>query len=730
MIVEKIKNIIWLNNFDDFESCDLESLTFDEYKKIIVDISIFFSSRYFYYFPLTQVHLLVKFIKLIFEKKKCFDQIEDFHYKILIKLLMKEEKENENEEKKENEEDSYSYIIKRFIIIDCLSDTLSKEKLNFYNQENNTSILKLLLKFCKNNLLLKTLHNKGMDFLNVEGLNPYYYVLKNSDSINLTIETLYSLKVPLPKNYWSYVFKEIIYGRLNEEKNFLLKLQDKQFIVDNDTKECVWNLIIKNKAYHVIRFIPKEFYKPYTLNKKTLLEEIIDANDFLFVAYLDNNIMKLLDNEKDIIKLLSYLFRDKKNIEKFYLKYLLNIMKNFHKLEKKNHKDAILAYKSWENQKDLIKQQLIFFEINDEIIIETLNSLEESNFIFLFELITKYLNKEENKFQNEIENSSKIQIKLFTEESFQKFKEEFNDSKNDVLKNFINKHNNYQNFQNKTLASASNFLEKIEKLYETFPHFEEVIKHIENIMILQNKGDKSFYIPPLLLGGSPGVGKTFFCETISKLVDTNFELLNMESMSANFILTGSNSQWRDAIPGKIFKTLFNKDNKSMNPIFLLDELEKAGGDERYNVINSLLPLLERYTAKNFKDECIPLNIDASYIIWIATANDIDKLTAPIKSRFDIFSVPNPTPNQRKLLIKGIYQSIRNNNTWGNYFSENLPEETLGVLAKLMSPGVARDLRKAITMACSKAVKEETNIILPSHIERYEEEDVMPWDAII
>ena len=116
---------------------------------------------------------------------------------------------------------------------------------------------------------------------------------------------------------------------------------------------------------------------------------------------------------------------------------------------------------------------------------------------------------------------------------------------------------------------------------------------------------------------------------------------------------------------------------------MLDELEKAGGDSRYGVMNSLLSLLERYTAKKFKDECIPLEIDASYIVWFATANDLDKLTAPIKSRFDIFSVPNPTPTQRKSLIKGIYNTVRENNSWGHYFEEKLPEESLDILATLL-----------------------------------------------
>jgi len=317
---------------------------------------------------------------------------------------------------------------------------------------------------------------------------------------------------------------------------------------------------------------------------------------------------------------------------------------------------------------------------------------------------------------------------LVSDESIEKYKKINASSTNDTIKTFINNINTkVVPVKNKKLALASNLLNNIDELYKTFPHFEEVIDHIKNIMILQEKGDKTFYIPPLLLGGGPGVGKTFFCNTLSKLVNTHFEMISMESVSANFILTGSSAFWSNGSTGKIYDVLMNPDIETMNPIFLLDEIEKAGGDHRYSVINSLLPLLERYTAQKYKDECISLEIDASYIIWLATANEIDKLSAPIRSRFDIISIPNPTPIQRKSLIGGIYKSIRQNNSWGNYFSEILPEESLDLLAMLMAPGAARDLRKTITLACSKAIVDNSNIILPKHIESYDTGQIMPWD---
>jgi len=277
------------------------------------------------------------------------------------------------------------------------------------------------------------------------------------------------------------------------------------------------------------------------------------------------------------------------------------------------------------------------------------------------------------------------------------------------------------------LVKAPILLEKIDSLYSSFPHFEKIIEHIEELTLLQREGDNTFYVPPLLMAGGPGTGKTFFCHTLSSLINTHFEVVNMEGLSSNFFFKGSHRTWSNAEAGFIFNILTNEDIHNLNPIFLLDEIDKTTGSEQYNPLNSLLPLLERYTAKKFKDEYIPIEIDASHIVWFATANNIDKLSSPIKSRFDIFQVPNPTLPQRKVLIKEIYNSIRSNNSWGGYFSTEVPNESLDILANIMTNGGVRDLRKLITTAFAKAKKDNNKEITPCYIEKYSQQEKMPWD---
>lgn len=821
--MELINNVLDSKVKKDFTLLDLTAITLTEYENMLIyRVGKLNTNEY----QLRDCNLLIDFMKAFLEQRRNENvQVEHIHHELLLHWLTHHQKDN-----------LISVLVGKELV-EFLSLTISSEKINEYNQETQNSVLKQLLLRYENVSVFKILLNYGLIITDIEGLNPYYYVLSNGTAIasssysnNVTVQFLHTNGVPLPNHYWSYVFNGIIKEKIKPEKNYLLTLHDKEFILSNKTKLSVWNSIIRRKKYDLIKYLSEDMYKPYTIENKTLVRELLNNNDLLFLATVRGKVLKLVDDETELYKLWDdFLSKEtsKKEFVHTYYNMLINILKESEDNEAKKiihkhnelHKDreknqlfivlnAIqnylynnkesstdkLDYEYYENVDGLIKiyktrrdfptelksniqsyltslpgyqefapkqsdstvnsyKQDMDYVFNDCVIDEVFEEEEhfkkyiqqlndeskkilyeqldviQNNVISTYNIKVKPIEVENNKKVIEVIEEEEQKILLFTDEAVAKFKRDSGTDR-DIVSSYIKKLTIAKKMhQYKTLAKASVLLEQLDNLYATFPHFENVINHIKNLMVLQEKGDKSFYIPPLLLGGGPGVGKTFFCHTVSKLVQTNFELLNMESVTANFVLTGSSAQWGGAEPGKIFKALFNEENKTLNPIFLLDELEKAGGSSSYGVMNSLLPLLERYTAKKFKDECIPLEIDASYIVWFATANDLDKLSAPIKSRFDIFSVPNPTPTQRKSLIKGIYKTVRENNSWGSYFDETLPEESLDVLANLMAPGAARDLRKSITMACSKAIIQESKIILPSHIERFETGEIMPWDII-
>jgi ATP-dependent Lon protease len=116
-------------------------------------------------------------------------------------------------------------------------------------------------------------------------------------------------------------------------------------------------------------------------------------------------------------------------------------------------------------------------------------------------------------------------------------------------------------------------------------------------------------------------------------------------------------------------------------MILLDELDKAGGDSRFDPAAGLYSLLERETAKRFVDLSIRgLPVDASAIMWIITANDETKIPTPIRSRCLVQHIRVPTFEESVQIAKNIYISIRNSRPWGKHFVEELPDSVVEKLA--------------------------------------------------
>lgn len=766
---------------DNIQSIDSESIknfNLDDYKKYLDSLyKKEFNNFKFYMFDKINLTDFFALIERISKEHKYPNLIEAIHYELILYIL-KEGKEG----KKYFKEPKYKHLFS--LSVEAFSRNVSKELLNSYDIVNNESILSLIIPYYDNYFLLPTLIKNGLIVDNINGVHVFYYLLNtfrnesliNKGILNVQLQYLIGLNITPPPKCWTNVFKMVCLATFDcHQVITLLKIKEKEFIVDEKTKECIWHLIIKNDIhdYQLPKYIPPEFYKPYVLNNNNIVDYLILYKNISFAAFVKNDIYLLLEKKEDVYRYWNFIIDDftlntPEKIEKYkkdeqnshcpknyrdkYLIFILEALFSFNKKEFSffNNKKFLNIKKQLNNAKKNnsnfdISKNTPTFPLASGIEEQIKNYLLQANteemdkiLSLLLDFITSLIDNEKSiNDNNPSENIEKkddltsIIQDLYTTESLNSFLNEFESSDHDDIKKYNIKFNENKTYKkHKSLVTASTLLANLDNLYETFPHFSEVIKHIENIMVLQNKGNKSFYIPPLLLGGGPGVGKTFFCHTLSQFVNTHFEMLNMESVSANFIITGGSGAWKGGEPGVIFRVLMENEKNVLNPIILLDELEKAQGSSQYNPINCLLPLLEKYTASKFKDECVPLAIDASQIVWFATANDLDKLSAPIKSRFDIFNIPNPTPSQRKALIKGVYASIIKNNSWGAFFETELPDETLNALANLMTPGAARDLRRSITVACSKAVREESKTLLPKHIEEYKISEIMPWDEPI
>ena len=183
-----------------------------------------------------------------------------------------------------------------------------------------------------------------------------------------------------------------------------------------------------------------------------------------------------------------------------------------------------------------------------------------------------------------------------------------------------------------------------------FPNFVDAINHYrQDIALSQLTAERAFSSRPLLISGPPGVGKTAFCRALANIMQTNFELIGMSGVTAGFVLGGMSSGWADGKPGKIVESLA-KGQKAQghkaNPLILIDEIDKTGGDHRYDPLGALYQLLERETAISFIDEGLEMSVNCEHIVYVATANQVQNIPEAILSRFALIEVQQASSNAK------------------------------------------------------------------------------------
>ena len=239
-------------------------------------------------------------------------------------------------------------------------------------------------------------------------------------------------------------------------------------------------------------------------------------------------------------------------------------------------------------------------------------------------------------------------------------------------------------------------LPDMDELFEDLPNFAAVLDDIRKHLALCVDSNDSIELPPMLLLGEPGIGKTHFARRLAELLGTGFGFVPMSSLTAGWVLSGASSQWKNAKPGKVFDTFLNGDYA--NPVIVVDELDKAASDGQYDPLGALYELLEIDTATRFVDEFVELPIDASGAVWLATANDASRIPEPVLNRMAVYEIDAPDEAGARRIAQKIYSEIRNGHDWGKRFPEMPSDATLDRLAA-MAP---REMRRAIQSAFGTA----------------------------
>ena len=226
----------------------------------------------------------------------------------------------------------------------------------------------------------------------------------------------------------------------------------------------------------------------------------------------------------------------------------------------------------------------------------------------------------------------------------------------------------------------------LESLKTKYPNMTQVIDYIlQSFASSELRENKEISFRPILLVGGPGCGKTSFTEALSTILLGHKPVkVDLGNAVCNFSITGTDPSMSKAKHGLIIEAMFSTQNHPplKNPILHFDELDKIKTDDKYSPEAVFYSILEKNTARRFFDNFIGVNVDASGVNYIFTANTLDTIPAPILNRLRIFEIKDYTHEQLKeYVIENFYKEwIKNNRMEAEYLpavlSDFIKEEIL------------------------------------------------------
>ena len=221
----------------------------------------------------------------------------------------------------------------------------------------------------------------------------------------------------------------------------------------------------------------------------------------------------------------------------------------------------------------------------------------------------------------------------------------------DVRDQVLNGRKNAMRYEGlRLLPSFADALQKLRGAVDQFANFETVIKALDDELTLAEYMPPSqFAVRPILMDGAPGIGKTAFALHVAKTLDVPFEKVSAAGLQNGFVLCGSSRQWGNTSPGVIFNLL--SESKYATGVLLIDEVDKLSTDDRYTTLPALLDLLERESARCYKDESVDVKFDASRLIVLMTANSLENVNPALQSRCEVFEIQEPTDVQRLSIME-------------------------------------------------------------------------------
>lgn len=206
----------------------------------------------------------------------------------------------------------------------------------------------------------------------------------------------------------------------------------------------------------------------------------------------------------------------------------------------------------------------------------------------------------------------------------------------------------------------------------------------------------------ICLVGPPGVGKTSIVRSVADAMNRRYVRLSLGGVSDESEIRGHRKTYVGSMVGRIANALIQA--KTMNPVILLDEIDKLGRDYKGDPSSALLEVLDPEQNFSFRDNYLEFPLDLSKVLFITTANDVSTIPAPLYDRMEIIELSSYTPEEKLMISKNhlVKKQMKMHGLNGNNIRFN-DKALRFIIDRYTREAGVRRLEQVIAQICRKCV---------------------------